>query len=137
MDVAGDVEEEEAGAGERVVRRPRDLDDADVVVPRLEFREGFHVFDWDSVVVGGGGIGGWFRGGRGGLVGFDRGKAVAAAELDWNCAAGGDGGGRRRKFWVVGGGEMGENLSCGETHGSASAADLELMINYFILLINY
>lgn len=37
MDVARGVEEEEPGAGEWVVRRPGDLEDTNVIVPRLEF----------------------------------------------------------------------------------------------------
>lgn len=89
-----------------MVRRSRDLDNADVIVPRLEFHEGFHVFDWDTVavaVLGGGGIG------CGGLVGFEGGKA---AELDGNGAVGG-GGGRRGEVWAVEGCDLREKLRCG------------------------
>lgn len=105
VDVAGGVEEEEAGASEGVVGGAGDLEDSDVVVPRFEFRQDFHVFGWDSAVFigGGGGIGG----GLGMLVTFEMSEAVAAVEKA--SAAGGRK--QRREVWAIRV-ELGGNLCC-------------------------
>lgn len=52
MNVAGAIEEEESRAGEGVVGLSRNLQNPDVVLPGLEFHDGFDVVDGDAIVLG-------------------------------------------------------------------------------------
>lgn len=52
VDVSGTVEEEEPGAAEWMVGFSRNLENADVVVSRLELDEELYVFHGDTVFLG-------------------------------------------------------------------------------------